>query len=103
MPLSKEEKEHLARLQEKANEPPERRESINVDFVYDPDDVESVKKGISRGHLTKEDVESWGWDAKKLGFKDEPVGEEHEGEEEEGEGGRRERSPRRRSGYFTES
>lgn len=39
---------------------PQRSDAIGVSFTYDPDDLESVKRGVKRGHLTREEAIGWG-------------------------------------------
>ncbi len=98
MALTKEQRTELERLQALEAEPPERRESIGVNFTYDPDDAESVKRGFSRGHLTRDDLEGWGYDLAKLGLKVDGTGKDDDDVkgDDAGAGGP---APKRR-GYF---
>ncbi len=75
---------------------PERADSVGVSFTYDPDDLESVKRGVKRGHLTREEALAWGHP--EDAFPESSGGGGDEGGDGGGDGGGGE--PPKRRGYF---
>lgn len=91
-----------AALERELKPRPARQDTIGVNFVYDPDDEQSVTKGYERGHLTDDDLVSWGYNAllekiKKLRVTDDDKGKGKGGTDDDDDD--RDRGPNRR-GYF---
>lgn len=70
---------------------PQRSDAIGVSFTYDPDDLESVKKGVARGHLTREEAVAWGHPEDAFG---KPADDDDDDDTDDGKG------KRGRGGYF---
>lgn len=89
-----------AALEKELAPKPERRDRVDVNFVYDPDDAESVKKGYQRGHLTADDLTGWGYVLEKLGLKA-PGAKDDGGDDKDGGDGKDDGgNPPDRRGYF---
>lgn len=72
---------------------PERSDGISVRFDYDANDLDSVKLGVKRGHVTRDEALAWGYSEDDF---PEAAGDGG-GDGGKGDGGG---APPKRGGYF---